>query len=128
MLLHALGCHKGWWDWVGPALGHHYHVLAPDLRGHGESGWADDYRFASYAADLEQWVGREPYALVGHSMGGYVGLVIASWGVARPAALAAAARVPTVTMPGLYHHLPLENPEAVASLILEFLRKQGFQA
>ncbi|MFZ5815973.1 MAG: alpha/beta fold hydrolase [Bacillota bacterium] len=87
VLLHALGCHKGWWDWVGPALGSRYHVLAPDFRGHGESGWSDSYGFGDYAADVEQLVGGRPYALVGHSMGGYVGLVVASRGAARPQAL-----------------------------------------
>ena len=87
VLLHALGCHKGWWDWVGPALGSRYHVLAPDFRGHGESPRPGDYRFSSYAEDVERLVGDRPYFLVGHSMGGYVGLVVASRGVARPAAV-----------------------------------------
>lgn len=87
VLLHALGCHKGWWDWVGPVLGRRYHVIAPDFRGHGESAWAADYGFSAYAADVDQLVGGRPYALVGHSMGGYVGLVVASRGVARPEAL-----------------------------------------
>lgn len=241
VLLHALGCHKGWWDWVGPALGKWYHVLAPDFRGHGESAWTNDYRFAAYAADVEQLVGTaEPYALVGHSMGGYVGLHVAARGVAPPAALvivdmktgstpqeladlqtasqrpgrtydslaeaigrfrlsppehavpadrlaavaagayrqqldstwterfdrralaiepvepaplvaragcpllfvrgekslvmeaapaaklAAVAQAPLVTMPGLFHHLPLEAPEALANLITGFLVQQGF--
>lgn len=88
VLLHALGCHKGWWDAVSPVLGRRYHVVAPDLRGHGESEWTGDYRFATYAEDVERLAGSgEPYALVGHSMGGYIGLLVASRGLARPRAL-----------------------------------------
>jgi len=90
VLLHALGCHKGWWDWVGPELGERYHVVAPDFRGHGESDRAERYGFHDYAADIEQLVTElagEQYALVGHSMGGYVGMVVASRNRRPPAAL-----------------------------------------
>ncbi len=79
ILLHALGCHRGWWDWVAPLLAGHYHVVAPDFRGHGDTRWQSDYSFAAYAEDLKQLIvslGEVPYALVGHSMGGYVALTV----------------------------------------------------
>jgi pimeloyl-ACP methyl ester carboxylesterase len=94
VLLHALGCHGGWWDWVGPALGERgFRVVVPDFRGHGDSPWADAYRFEDYAADVEGLVaqlGWESYALVGHSMGGYVGLTVAARSVRPPAAVVVA--------------------------------------
>lgn len=55
-----------------------FHVLAPDLRGHGETeriGPGGYYHFMDYVLDmayLADELGRERLALVGHSMGGSV--------------------------------------------------------
>jgi pimeloyl-ACP methyl ester carboxylesterase len=89
ILLHALACHSGWWKWVAPYLEDEYYLIAPDLRGHGQSGKADTYRFDDYATDIEELARdfNRPYAIVGHSMGGYVGLKVASRGVCPPSAL-----------------------------------------
>ena len=59
-----------------------WHVLAPDLRGHGASSWTPGaYRLWDYAADmialLEQEVG-QPAVLVGHSLGGEVAIIVAA--------------------------------------------------
>lgn len=58
-------------DWPGA-------VLAPDLRGHGRSRWAPRYSFGQHAADVAARLppGRDVYVL-GHSMGGVVGLALA---------------------------------------------------
>ena len=59
-----------------------WHVLAPDLRGHGKSGrvpWR--YRVQDYADDIAALLrGRagEPALLFGHSLGGIVALVVAA--------------------------------------------------
>jgi pimeloyl-ACP methyl ester carboxylesterase len=59
-------------------LGDTFHVVAPDMRGHGDSdriGAGGYYYFFDYAADLEsliEQVGRKRVSLVGHSMGGTV--------------------------------------------------------
>ena len=89
ILLHALACHSGWWKWVAPYLEKDYYVIAPDLRGHGQSPWADSYLFDDYARDIEDIANKldRPYAIVGHSMGGYVGLKVASREVRPPYAL-----------------------------------------
>jgi len=55
-----------------------YHIVAPDLRGHGDSGRVGAggyYHFADYLPDLHdviRQVGRGRVSLVGHSMGGSV--------------------------------------------------------
>jgi pimeloyl-ACP methyl ester carboxylesterase len=84
MLVHGNGGHAHWWDPLVPALVPGWRLLAPDLRGHGESDWAEPprYRIEDFAADLDAVLaalapGR--VALVGHSMGGR----IAAWYAAQ---------------------------------------------
>ena len=54
------------------------HFVAPDMRGHGDSGWVDSggyYHFLDYLADLREVVSevcRDRLSLVGHSMGGTI--------------------------------------------------------
>jgi pimeloyl-ACP methyl ester carboxylesterase len=66
-----------------------YYLVAPDFRGHGQSPWAENYRFNDYAEDIEELANKldRPYAIVGHSMGGYVGLQVASRKIHPPSAL-----------------------------------------
>ena len=65
------------------ALASDRRVLAPDLRGHGESGGAKDpagYSLASLTRDLAQWMDAlalGPVDLLGHSMGGMLALRLA---------------------------------------------------
>jgi len=69
------------WTWVPTVeagLAGRFHLLAPDLRGHGDSdriGAGGYYHFVDYLADLDDLVrqlGRRRLSLVGHSMGGTV--------------------------------------------------------
>lgn len=63
---------------VVAALPEPRYVIAPDLRGHGHSGWVGDggyYHFYDYFDDvraLVEHLGLPPFLLVGHSMGGSV--------------------------------------------------------
>jgi len=51
-------------------LSRRYHVLAPDLRGHGRSGYEPPWNIATQLDDvLETLDGTEPRAWVGHSYG-----------------------------------------------------------
>lgn len=70
LLIHGLGSNaNGWWR-VGPALAEAgFHVVAPNLRGHGDSPRAEHYRVDRYAADLLDMRDRWD-AVVAHSLGG----------------------------------------------------------
>lgn len=68
----------GWQDCIEAGLAGRFHVVAPDMRGHGDSdrvGAGGYYHFMDYLADLDSLVeqtGRARVSLVGHSMGGSV--------------------------------------------------------
>src|SRR5580692_2693484 len=39
LLVHGGRDHCRNWDWVAAELSDRYHIIAPDLRGHGDSAW-----------------------------------------------------------------------------------------
>jgi pimeloyl-ACP methyl ester carboxylesterase len=79
LLVHGNGGHAHWWAPLVPALVPGWRLVAPDLRGHGESDWAEPpaYGLEDFADDLtavRRALAPGPVALVGHSMGGRVAL------------------------------------------------------
>jgi pimeloyl-ACP methyl ester carboxylesterase len=79
LLVHGGLDHSCSWDHLARALRRNFHVVAPDLRGHGESEWAtgSSYSLADHVYDLTGLVkaaGFEKVSVVGHSMGGMVSL------------------------------------------------------
>jgi lipase len=55
-----------------------YHVLAPDLLGHGFSTWEPPWDIGAHCAAIVETVGIEPAAFVGHSFGGRLAFVLAA--------------------------------------------------
>jgi len=55
-----------------------YHVLAPDLLGHGFSPWEPPWDIETHCAAIADTVGPEPAALVGHSFGGRLAFELAA--------------------------------------------------
>jgi pimeloyl-ACP methyl ester carboxylesterase len=65
-----------------------WRVIAPDMRGHGESGRGDgDFSVAALLADIAAAVPTAPDALIGHSFGGYLAQMGVLEGLFRPGAL-----------------------------------------
>ena len=56
VLVHGGRDHARSWDWVARELRRDWHVVAPDLRGHGDSAWAVGslYHMVEYVIDLAQ--------------------------------------------------------------------------
>ena len=79
LLVHGGRDHCRNWDWVAEDLRRDYHVIAPDLRGHGDSAWSTsgDYSIGAFVYDLAQLIHQQhlaPCRIVAHSLGGSISL------------------------------------------------------
>jgi pimeloyl-ACP methyl ester carboxylesterase len=82
----ALTAHS--WDLVCLGLRDQWRCLALDMRGHGDSGWADEYRIETGIDDISALVATntvERLHLVGNSLGG---VVAAHYAAAHPSRVA----------------------------------------
>ncbi|MCY4094035.1 MAG: alpha/beta hydrolase [Gammaproteobacteria bacterium] len=82
LLIHGGRDHCRNWDWVASDLRKDYHVIAPDLRGHGDSQWmvGGGYLHIDYVYDIAQLVQQKhmsPVTVMGHSLGGSISLIYA---------------------------------------------------
>jgi pimeloyl-ACP methyl ester carboxylesterase len=81
LLLHGFTGHAHAWDTLSIALQPHFHVVALDQRGHGESDPADVYHAVAELDDLSgviEQLGLASLVLVGLSMGGRNAMYFAS--------------------------------------------------
>lgn len=77
LLVHGGRDHCRNWDWVAQAMRRDWHVICPDLRGHGDSQWSPDgnYSMSAYIYDLAQLIHQQnlaPVTIVSHSLGGNI--------------------------------------------------------
>ncbi len=80
LLIHGGRDHCRNWDWVAQAFRDEYHVIAPDLRGHGDSQWmvGGSYHQVDYVYDIAQLLRQtnmNPVTIIGHSLGGSISLL-----------------------------------------------------
>lgn len=80
LLIHGGRDHCHNWDWIAERLRGRYHIVAPDLRGHGDSEWAvgGSYNELNYVYDIAQLVHQKrmaPVIIVAHSLGGSIALL-----------------------------------------------------
>jgi pimeloyl-ACP methyl ester carboxylesterase len=127
VLLHGYMDVAATWDLVAPALAHAgFRVLAPDLRGFGQTDRVPAggyYHFPDYVADLAGLLGhlapRETITLVGHSMGGTVASLYAG---TRPEDVRALALLEGLGPPS---HSPSEAPERMRGWIDDLAAHEG---
>ena len=82
IMIHGGRDHCRNWDWVANDLKDDYHIIAPDLRGHGDSQWliGGAYTTIDYVYDIAQLIrhsGAKEVSIVSHSMGGGIALAYA---------------------------------------------------
>jgi pimeloyl-ACP methyl ester carboxylesterase len=66
------------WTQIGKALADEHRVLLVDLPHHGRSGWEDTFDYLRVADQVAELLDADdPVALVGHSLGGKVAMVLA---------------------------------------------------
>ena len=83
VMVHGGMDHARNWDWIARELCRDWHIVCPDLRGHGDSAWSPDgsYVLPFYVSDLAQLIHQisgEPVSIVAHSLGGAISLRYAS--------------------------------------------------
>lgn len=85
LLLHGMADHSLVWSKLGDYLASDYHIVAPDLRGHGESSKPETgYRFIDYIEDLEALMddlGWSSAHILGHS---WAGKIMTLWATKNP--------------------------------------------
>jgi 3-oxoadipate enol-lactonase len=123
VLLHGLGGDRSVWDAQVPDLAKEFHVLAPDLRGHGETPAPDGstFTFAELEGDIDAMLDEEalgPAHIVGLSAGGFLALRLA---------LDSPARVRSLTLIGSSVHCD-NHTKAVSQRWAETYRDEGFDA
>jgi pimeloyl-ACP methyl ester carboxylesterase len=80
IILHGLFGSQRNWGGIIRALAPDMQIHGLDLRNHGESPWADSMSYAEMAEDVAHYIESNsigPVALMGHSMGGKVGMRLA---------------------------------------------------
>lgn len=129
VLLHGFtGAAANWRAHIA-AFAQHYHVIAPDLPGHGGTTAPDDrtrYNMAHAAADLAaicHTVAGEPVHLLGYSMGGRLALYTALYypGSVRTLILESAS-------PGLAHETERADRREQDNALAERIERDGVAA
>ena len=82
VLVHGGAAHSRWWDHIAPLLAPGRRVVALDLSGHGDSGRRETYSLDVWAREVLAVAADAgiagPPTVIGHSMGGFVTLRLAS--------------------------------------------------
>lgn len=78
VLVHGMASRAAQWEQVMAVLGEHFHVIAPDLLGHGGSAKPrGDYSLGAHACgirDLLAALGQDRVTVIGHSLGGGIAM------------------------------------------------------
>ncbi|WP_439142179.1 alpha/beta fold hydrolase [Planktotalea sp.] len=79
MIVHGLFGSARNWNVIAKRMSETRTVIAPDMRNHGTSFWADSHSYEDMASDLSELIAAQGGVvdLVGHSMGGKAAMMLA---------------------------------------------------
>lgn len=111
LLIHGIRDQAHAWDYLATAFQDQFHVVVPDLRGHGDSEWSkgSTYSYSEYTCDVEQLVRQrelDPVTIVAHSMGGTIASIFAGTYPNR------VRRLVMIEPIGLYPEPLMNNPQS----------------
>ena len=125
LLMHGFtGCKEDFVDEVDLLAGLGHHVVAPDLRGHGDSGAPDDesaYSLELFADDmfaLADRLGWVDFDLLGHSMGGMIAQVMV---------LRHPERVRRLVLMDTHHGIVADLDRDLVAIGIELARTEGLE-
>jgi pimeloyl-ACP methyl ester carboxylesterase len=124
LLLHGMADNALVWSSLGDYLANNYHIVAPDMRGHGESSKPQkDYSFESAIADLETLMDKLGWSaahIVSHS---WTGKLAAIWARQNPERLHSITLVDPIFIWKMPSLLKLTFP--LLYRVLPFLKTMG---
>ena len=124
LLLHGMADNALVWSSLGDYLAANYHIVAPDMRGHGESSKPDrDYSFESVISDLETLMDKLEWSaahIVSHS---WTGKLAAIWARQNPERLRSITLVDPIFIWKMPSFLKLTFPLLYS--VLPFLKSMG---
>ena len=123
LLQHGMRDHARSWDAIATELAKSHYVLAPDLRGHGDSNWVcpTGYHLPAFVLDLADAVDalspRPLTAIIGHSFGGVIAFRYAA---AFPERLRSLCAIEAIELPLVrqFRATPKTYPEQLRTWVL----------
>ena len=124
LLLHGLADNALVWSSLGDYLAENYHIIAPDMRGHGESSKPEsDYTFTSTIRDLEALMDNLGWSnahVIGHSWSGKLACI---WATKNPQRLKSMMLVDPIFIWKMPDFFKLSFP--ILYRVLPFLKGMG---
>ena len=116
------------WDLTAVALKRRFHVVAMDLRGHGDSDWSErgDYSHHTHASDvagLVEHLGWDRLALIGLSLGGLTAMRFASEHADQLVALVVVDVGPELNQSGVGRIINFTGGPAELDSVDDFIRR-----
>jgi len=125
LMLHGFPEYSGAFADLAPLLGEHFHCIAPDQRGYGQS-WrpaeVELYKTALLVSDMAALIGDEPVILLGHDWGASVAYALA---IGRPELVSKLIILNGVHPAPFQRELAKGGPQTDASQYIHFLRREG---